>query len=129
MRARWVALWGLALWLPLAGSAADGPAARVPGAAAASAPAQPGAAPSRGQLLYDTHCAACHDTQVHWRDARAATGWRSLKAQVRGWQARARLDWSKADVVQVTRYLNDRFYRFAQTEDLVGLARERDGVR
>jgi mono/diheme cytochrome c family protein len=84
--------------------------------------AQAGAQPSRGQLLYDTHCVACHDTQVHWRDARAATDWRSLKAEVRRWQARALLDWSEADIVQVTRHLNERIYRFAQTEDLVGLS-------
>jgi mono/diheme cytochrome c family protein len=78
--------------------------------------------PSRGQLLYDAHCVACHDTQVHWRDGRTATDWRSLKAQVRSWQARARLDWSEADIVQVARYLNERIYRFVQTDDLVATA-------
>lgn len=76
---------------------------------------------SRGRLLYATHCIACHDTQVHWRDGRLATNWPSLKAQVRHWQARALLNWSEADIVEVTRHLNDTIYRFPQTSDQLGL--------
>jgi mono/diheme cytochrome c family protein len=129
MRPRWLVLWSLALWAPAEWSAADGQAPQARGAALPPVLAQAGTEPSRGQLLYDTHCVACHDTQVHWRDARAVTDWRSLKAQVRRWQARALLDWSEADIVQVTRYLNDRIYRFAQTDDLVGLARGQGSAR
>jgi hypothetical protein len=77
--------------------------------------AQPAPGPDRGALLYDTHCVACHDSQVHWRDKRMVTDWESLKAQVRHWQARANLYWSDADVVEVARHLNDRIYRFPQT--------------
>lgn len=72
--------------------------------------------PPRGALLYDTHCVTCHDAQVHWRDRRQATDWGSLKAQVRAWQAADRLGWSEADVVEVARYLNGRYYRFAERE-------------
>jgi len=86
--------------------------------APAGATATPG---SRGQALYDTHCIACHNTQVHWRDGKLATDWASLKGLVRRWQASAALAWSEADVVEVTRYLNDSIYRYAQTSDLVGL--------
>ncbi len=90
-------------------------------ASAQSAPAGTVVVPlSRGQALYTTHCIACHDAQVHWRDARRATDWESLKREVRRWQTASALAWSEADVVQVARYLNDTFYRHPQTSDLVG---------
>ena len=81
-------------------------------AALAAAPlhAQP-AEPSRGRLLYETHCVACHDSQMHWRDRRVARDWPGLVAQVRAWQERARLGWSDNDVVEVARHLNDTIYR------------------
>lgn len=75
--------------------------------------------PSRGELLYTTHCVACHTTQMHWRDKKLATDWPSLKAQVQRWQARASLDWSDADVTEVARYLNDTIYRYPQTTNQV----------
>jgi mono/diheme cytochrome c family protein len=69
------------------------------------------AAPSsRGQLLYETHCIACHTTQMHWRANRIATDWTRLKALVWRWQAEQQLRWSDADVDEVARHLNERFY-------------------
>ena len=79
--------------------------------------ALPARAESRGELLYSTHCIACHTSQMHWRDKKLATDWDSLKAQVQRWQAGAMLGWNEQDVVEVTRYLNDRFYRFPQSSD------------
>jgi mono/diheme cytochrome c family protein len=76
--------------------------------------------PTRGQLLYSTHCIACHNSQMHWRDEKLATDWASLKAQVRRWQARASLGWSEADIVEVARHLNDTIYLYRQTSDVVG---------
>lgn len=84
------------------------------GALALAAPAQ---AESRGELLYATHCIGCHTTQVHWRDQKLATDWSSLKGQVRRWQAANSLGWTESDVLDVTRYLNEGYYRFAQTSD------------
>jgi hypothetical protein len=72
---------------------------------------------SSGRLLYETHCIACHDRQVHWRDGRHAIDWRTLDAQVRRWQATALLNWNEADITAVTRYLNETIYRFPQTGD------------
>jgi mono/diheme cytochrome c family protein len=74
------------------------------------------ASPSRGQLLYDTHCIACHTTQVHWRDQRLASDWPTLKAQVRRFQGMAALQWSEDDVDAVTRYLNDSIYHFPSNQ-------------
>ena len=73
-----------------------------------------------GELLYDTHCRACHTEQVHWRDKRAATDWPGLKEEVRRWQAADRLGWSEADVVAVARYLNETVYHLPQTGDGIG---------
>ncbi len=76
-------------------------------------------APTRGELLYTTHCIACHNSQMHWRDKRLVTDWASLQAQVRHWQSVAKLGWTDDDILEVTRHLNDRIYRFAPTGDRV----------
>jgi hypothetical protein len=86
-------------------------------AGAGLAQAQGNAAPSRGELLYATHCNACHTTQMHWRERRAATDWATLKAQVRRWQGELKLNWPEADVTEVARHLNRRFYRYAEREE------------
>jgi len=83
------------------------------GFAFVSVAAQPTPDSSRGELLYSTHCAGCHTTQVHWRDKKLATDWASLTMQVNRWQGNTGLGWSDDDVTAVTRYLNDRFYRFS----------------
>ncbi len=75
--------------------------------AAAAAAAEP----SRGQLLYDTHCIACHSTQLHWREKRVVQDWPGLLAEVGAWQARAQLRWSAADIEAVAAYLNQTQYR------------------
>ena len=80
--------------------------------AGATALAQAGSTPTRGQLLYDTHCVACHDTQMHWRQNKQATDWKSLVALVRRWQATERLAWSEEDITQVALHLNATIYRY-----------------
>ncbi len=89
-------------------------------AAAAAAQAQVPPVAARGELLYATHCQACHTTQVHWRAKRLAKDWAALAAQVERWQANARLGWSGEDIDAVTRYLNARFYRFPEAGPPVG---------
>ena len=71
-------------------------------------------AESRGELLYSTHCIACHTTQMHWRDKKVATDWESLKFQVQRWQDASSLRWSESDIQDVTRYLNESIYRYPQ---------------
>ena len=83
-------------------------------AAAQDAPAQ-----TRGQMLYDTHCIACHTTQMHWRNDKLALDWNSLKFQVNRWQNNAGLQWSESDVVEVSRHLNQTIYHYPQTGDRV----------
>ena len=82
--------------------------------------AQGASAPTRGELLYTTHCIACHGAQVHWRDRRQAKDWESLKAPGRRGQATAGLQWSDADIVEVARHLNQTIYHYPQPADRVG---------
>ncbi|MBO9512512.1 MAG: cytochrome C [Variovorax sp.] len=77
----------------------------------------PAVAQSRGELLYTTHCVACHTTGVHWRDHRLATDWNSLQAQVARWQGIGFLAWSDDDIAAVTRYLNESYYGFQAPRD------------
>jgi mono/diheme cytochrome c family protein len=69
---------------------------------------------SRGELLYTTHCVACHSTQMHWRQKKLATTWDTLKAQVQRWQGVAGLEWNAAEVEEVARYLNETIYRYPE---------------
>jgi mono/diheme cytochrome c family protein len=78
--------------------------------------------PSRGKLLYETHCIACHTTQMHWRDKRLVQDFSGLRAQVRGWQARARLGWSDDDILEVARHLNRTIYRLPEGDERRGAA-------
>jgi hypothetical protein len=78
--------------------------------AAPSATAQ-----SRGELLYTTHCIACHTTEMHWRSHRSASNWAELVVQVRRWQDAASLAWTDGDILEVSRYLNDSIYHFEQS--------------
>lgn len=68
-------------------------------------------AQARGELLYLTHCVACHTAQIHWREKKQVVDWRSLRAQVRHWQAADQLAWSDEDIEAVAQYLNTLFYR------------------
>ena len=75
----------------------------------------------RGELLYTTHCIACHTSEMHWRNNRKAQDWDSLKAQVRLWQGNAGLQWGEADISEVAGYLNDTIYQYPQTANRVGM--------
>jgi mono/diheme cytochrome c family protein len=67
----------------------------------------------RGELLYSTHCVACHGAKIHWRDKKLANNWASLKAEVDRWQRLAALDWNDNEIEDVARYLNALYYHFA----------------
>jgi len=78
--------------------------------------AQPEHGKSRGELLYTTHCNACHTSKIHWREQKLATDWNSLNVQVRRWQASIGLGWGKEEVTDVARYLNTVHYGFSITD-------------
>lgn len=67
---------------------------------------------SRGQLLYMTHCTACHTTQMHWRENKLAIDWAGLVAQVRRWQNISGYNWSEEEINDVSNHLNSLFYGY-----------------
>ncbi|HYR05577.1 MAG TPA: cytochrome c [Gallionella sp.] len=78
----------------------------------ALANAKAGHSEARGELLYSTHCNACHVAEIHWREQKLATDWHSLKAQVRRWQTSIGLGWSEEEIMDVAHYLNATYYGF-----------------
>ena len=72
---------------------------------------------SQGELLYTTHCVACHTTEIHWRDKKLAKDWRTLIAQVRRWQENSKLNWGEEEIVAVAHYLNGSFYHYQEPEE------------
>ena len=66
----------------------------------------------RGELLYDTHCNACHGPEMHQRSQRIATDWASLLVQVRRWESNIGLNWSQEEITDVAHFLNERYYGF-----------------
>jgi mono/diheme cytochrome c family protein len=88
----------------------------------AQALAQTAPSPGRGELLYVTHCGACHSAQMHWREQKLATTWDTLKVQVRRWQGVAQLGWTESDVEEVARYLNATIYRYPEPARVGALA-------
>lgn len=68
---------------------------------------------SRGELLYSTHCIACHSVKVHWRDKKLVTDQASLREEIRRWQEFLKLGWHGDDIDEVAQYLNARYYHYS----------------
>ena len=68
--------------------------------------------PSRGQLLYENHCMACHESVVQIRTRQQATSLSALRERVQHWAAYLQLRWGKEEVEEVVGYLNSRYYTF-----------------
>lgn len=89
--------------------------------ASTMAQVKPEPVPTRGELLYTTHCITCHTSQMHWRNDKQSTDWESIKVQVRRWQGIAGLAWSDADITEVSRHLNNTIYQHPETGGSVGM--------
>lgn len=70
---------------------------------------------ARGQLLYSTHCNACHTSQIHWREQKLVVDWNSLVEQVRRWQYISGLSWSEDEVNDVAHHLDKLYYGYKNT--------------
>jgi len=68
--------------------------------------------PSRGQLLYENHCMACHESVVHVRTQQQARSLPALREQVMHWATYMQLRWGKEEVEEVAGHLNRQYYRF-----------------
>lgn len=67
---------------------------------------------ARGRLLYENHCGCCHESVLHVREHRKAVSSEELRQFIRRWAAEQELPWRDADVEDVYRYLNNRYYKF-----------------
>ena len=77
---------------------------------------------------YDTLQRLPHHGNTLARAEKLATGWDSLKDQVRRWQASIGLSWSEEDIADVARYLNTRHYGFP-VPGQKGLSQDRKPVQ
>lgn len=67
---------------------------------------------SRGQLLYENHCTACHESVAAIRVNRRVKSLAELRSEVVRWADYARLNWRQEDIDEVVRHLDSRHYRF-----------------
>jgi hypothetical protein len=69
-------------------------------------------APARGQMLYENHCIACHESMVHIRTRQQAKSLPQLRARVLHWAEYLQLRWGKDDVEDVVIHLDSQYYQF-----------------
>ena len=68
--------------------------------------------PARGQMLYENHCIACHESTAHVRNNRRANSLKELQSWVIRWSNQQQLNWSAEDIRDVVNYLNNHYYKF-----------------
>lgn len=66
----------------------------------------------RGKLLYGNNCLGCHESGVHIRTKRTVKAADELHFQVNRWAKHLNLGWRREEIRDVSRYLNQRFYKF-----------------
>jgi len=65
-----------------------------------------------GRALYESRCDVCHDKSVHNRAARKSRNLTEVRKWVSRWNTELGGAWKDAEIDAVTRYLNQRFYKF-----------------
>ena len=72
-----------------------------------------------GQLLYESNCLTCHNSQPNWRAHKQANDWDSLTTQVKRWQNNLGMRWDDAQIAQVALYMNRRYFKMSVPADVV----------
>lgn len=70
------------------------------------------ASSTRGEMLYENHCTICHTSVVHVQENHHATSDVAVEGWVRRWATDQKLGWSDQDVLDVTEFLWQRYYKF-----------------
>jgi len=78
---------------------------------------------ARGRALYETRCGGCHERSVHARSVRSAKSFAEVRAWVANWDRQTGGLWRDDEIDAVTRYLNDRYYRFPCPDEVCGTDR------
>jgi len=73
---------------------------------------------ARGQVLYETHCGACHYERVHQRVRSEVKGLADLRDTVARWAAQTKHRFTLDELESVVQYLNESHYRFGLPPDL-----------
>lgn len=64
----------------------------------------------RGQLLYENHCTACHESMVHIRENHKADSLATVQREVIRWSEELRLGWQGVEISDVSQYLFQTYY-------------------
>jgi hypothetical protein len=80
--------------------------------ASAHAPLVLGDETAPGRALYEARCDVCHDKSVHNREARKSRNVGEIRQWVSRWNTELGGAWKDDEIDAVTRYLNQRFYKF-----------------
>ncbi len=66
--------------------------------------------PERGQLLYENHCTACHESMIHIRENHKADSLATVQREVIRWSQELQLGWQDVEIADVSQYLLRTFY-------------------
>lgn len=80
----------------------------MPSAHAASLPGDS----ASGMRLLDAHCMTCHQTDVFTRKDRRVQSLDALKQQLTSCTHMAEQEFSRSEMQDLLKYLNDQFYHF-----------------
>ncbi len=64
----------------------------------------------RGRLLYENHCLACHESQVHIRNNQKVHTLGGVNREVIRWSEELKLTWRASEINDVSHYLYRTFY-------------------
>ena len=67
---------------------------------------------TEGQRLLQANCTGCHDSSVYTRQNHIVRSLDALKQQVEGCGHAAKKEFSPAEVQDLVKHLNDRYYHF-----------------
>ncbi len=83
----------------------------LPGNETRPQPVLPPALP-RGQMLYENHCMACHESAAHIRGRQVVKSLPQLRETVMRWADYLKLPWHREEVEDVVIYLDNEYYQF-----------------
>jgi hypothetical protein len=80
-------------------------------------------AAERGRALYEARCDTCHESSVHKRSPRSASDFAQIREFVMRWDRHLGSSWRDDEINAVTRYLNDRYYKYPCPQTICSLQR------
>ena len=69
-----------------------------------------------GKKIYTQKCGGCHDTRVHTRPNRIIHTYEDLVNRVRFCDTNAKTNFKESDILDVSEYLNNEFYKFLKMD-------------